>query len=462
MRLKKEKKGVLLFSVDPLDVEQEAIYFLQPIAAVIIALFDGERGPEDVACILSKAFDISMDSALRLVQKVLREFNEYFIEYSQDDDRKGLYKKYDPREFVYCNNEKEELLIRTETPINLVYVVTKKCLCRCIYCYANAGYRFEEKLLPFSRLIEIFDEAATIGVSTVMISGGEPFLRPDIIKVINYIKQKGLFVIISTRAGLSEEIVKQLKDAGLQKIQVSIDASNPKLANFLAGSKDCYQQAIQTIKLSIKNGIEVKTNTVITAYNINDIPNLIALLANLGVAEINLTPYARSLGRHRESLFASTEDLKRLLFWVEEYQGYSNLKKVTIRYADDVIRRLGNPQSRESFDQRLFCTAGKLGLVILPDGKVTICERLADVPQAIVGDLMSQTLLEIWNSEALLRLIYPEREKYRGTECYQCEQFDACTKAKGRCFVRSLIAYGTLCAPDPLCNLAPPIKQRLV
>jgi len=80
----------------------------------------------------------------------------------------------------------------------------------------------------------------------------------------------------------------------------------------------------------------------------------------------------------------------------------------------------------------------------------------------IVGDLMTQSIMEIWNGEPLKKLLYPDREKYLGTLCYNCTDFTRCNEVYGRCFLRSLIAYNTPYAPDPLCRRISNYSIRMV
>ncbi len=461
LRLRKEPYGVILFSDDPFEAEGWHLTTIPPAVALVMSTFDGYKEVDEINRFVAYIFKTPLKQAERFVERILKELHFCFTTYNAS--LRDLYPAYDPKEFAYrsvslTSGEKA----RPTAPLSLVYVVTESCNRRCQYCYADASPDkntvLKDRYLSLDRLQELFEEAGRLGVATVVFSGGEPFLRSDIVDIIGFVIQNGIFPWVSTKAGLSPSIVRKLSNAGLRRIQVSIDSLDPKIADRLTGSKGYFQEIIETIKLLMAQGIEVQTNTVVTSINIAQIPALIDYLVTLGIRDICLTPYARSLGRHKDELFTSYDDLKGLLTLTKQYE---DNKRVIVRYAGDLVLKMQKPRE-ESFIQRLFCSAGRLGVVILPDGKVTICERLQSTPQAIVGDVTEQSLTEVWNSKPIQELAYPQKEKYEGTECYTCTEYEECTNSRGRCFVRSLLTHETIFGPDPLCPRAPLSASRLI
>ncbi len=436
----------------------ERIVILHPIEAVALTLFDGTRDIDEVVEIISKAFNIEESEAERLVQRVLEACNMFLMRVEKRD--KPLH-NYNPLDYIF-HPEEVNTPFRLSTPISLVYITTFRCLRRCICCFAACDNKAYCEELPFDSLKKIFDEAADIGVKTVSLSGGEPFLRKDIIKIIEYILGKGMYVEISTKARISEECARKLSDIGLPEIQVSIDSHREEIQDKLAGVKGTFRDLVSTIRALVKYDIRVRTNTVITRYNINDIPELVKFLQRLGVSEILLTPYTRSLGRHREDLFPEAEDYAMLVARLEGLKEEMKKAKITLRY-EQVLRAYKYSVSPDKSETgiRPMCSAGRLGLVILPDGRVTICERLAHDQRFIVGDLKRESLIDVWNSSKLLAVIYPKRELYKGTVCYNCEEFEKCND-HGRCFVRALLAYGDPFTPDPLCPKSPKTCMRIM
>ena len=111
----------------------------------------------------------------------------------------------------------------------------------------------------------------------------------------------------------------------------------------------------------------------------------------------------------------------------------------------------------EAFAKRAFCTANTRNLVILPDGKVTVCEELYDYPEFIIGDLKKQTIRELWTSQKALSLFQQVQSTFPDdSACKNCEDFVECRQGKGVCYKNILKAYGIANwqYPDPGCPRA--------
>ncbi|HDD69455.1 MAG TPA: hypothetical protein ENG61_03755, partial [Candidatus Korarchaeota archaeon] len=138
---------------------------------------------------------------------------------------------------------------------------------------------------------------------------------------------------------------------------------------------------------------------------------------------------------------------------------------------DEVMERgtvLHRPKSIESLLSGLSiegapgCGGITLGMIVLPDGKVTICERLGTNPDFIYGDLSKQSIVEAWNSDRIKEILATfDRERFKGSPCYSCKEFDKCVGAGKLCYFRIVAVYGGMKVgvPDPLCPMSP-VKLR--
>ncbi|MBC7320614.1 radical SAM protein [bacterium] len=456
----REDNNIILYSKNILSSTYYAS--LHPITAMIIALFDGYRTVEEATKLTADILSLDTDKATKLIEYILHHFKEFFTEEPPSQNSKT----YNPKDFIFKPIKQQDGNMRFKVPMVLGYIITPICNKRCIYCHAGAPYKENKKVytsIPFSRIKEIIDESASIGISTILLSGGEPFLYIHIYELLSYIISKNIFPNISTKIGLSYKDALYLSQIGLKQIQVSLDAPNKEIVDFLTGVKGSFKEAITSIKSLVSAGISVNTNTVIISYNIKLIPQLIKLLDDLGVSIVNLTPYGRSFYKHKDILFPSTEDYEWLFSTIEDIRTKTSAKiNIRFEFPSTVEDGLEKIHTRRS-----ICTGGRAGLVLLPDGKVTICERIGDLEENllrnfIVGDLMTQSIMEIWNGEALKKLIYPDRGKYKNTLCYSCIDFIKCNEVYGRCFLRSLIAYNIPYAPDPLCDKVSNNSMRMI
>ncbi|CAG9059994.1 TPA: GTP 3',8-cyclase MoaA [Campylobacter coli] len=144
--------------------------------------------------------------------------------------------------------------------------VTQRCNFRCLYCMPKIPFNHQpkENLLSFEELFLFVKVAIDEGIEKIRITGGEPLLRKDLsvfIKMINDYK-KGLDLAITTNGFLLKDFAKDLKDAGLKRLNISLDTLESKKAKILA-QKDVLDSVLAGIDEALSVGLKVKLNTVV-------------------------------------------------------------------------------------------------------------------------------------------------------------------------------------------------------
>ncbi|HEB9420359.1 TPA: GTP 3',8-cyclase MoaA [Campylobacter coli] len=157
--------------------------------------------------------------------------------------------------------------------------VTQRCNFRCLYCMPKIPFNHQpkENLLSFEELFLFVKVAIDEGIEKIRITGGEPLLRKDLsvfIKMINDYK-KDLDLAITTNGFLLKDFAKDLKDAGLKRLNISLDTLESKKAKILA-QKDVLDSVLAGIDEALSVGLKVKLNTV-ALKGLND-DELISLL----------------------------------------------------------------------------------------------------------------------------------------------------------------------------------------
>jgi cyclic pyranopterin phosphate synthase len=121
----------------------------------------------------------------------------------------------------------------------------------------------KENLLSFEELFEFMKVAIDEGVKKIRITGGEPLLREDLDKFIKmiYDYEPSIDLAMTTNAFLLKGTAQKLKDAGLKRINVSIDTLKPEVAQDIAG-KDVLKNVLAGVDEALKVGLKVKVNMV--------------------------------------------------------------------------------------------------------------------------------------------------------------------------------------------------------
>lgn len=149
--------------------------------------------------------------------------------------------------------------------------VTERCNFRCQYCMPEKPFSWvpKENLLTFEELFMFIKVAIDEGVKKIRITGGEPLLREDLdvfIKMI-YDYAPDIDLAMTTNAYLLKSTAQKLKDAGLKRLNVSIDSLKPEVAQKIA-QKDVLQNVLEGVEEALAVGLKVKVNMV-PMYNMN-------------------------------------------------------------------------------------------------------------------------------------------------------------------------------------------------
>ena len=143
--------------------------------------------------------------------------------------------------------------------------VTERCNFRCQYCMPEKPFSWvpKENLLSFEELFEFIKVAIDEGVKKIRITGGEPLLREDLDRFVKMIHdyKNDIDLAMTTNAFLLKGAAKKLYDAGLRRLNVSIDSLKPEVAEVIA-KKDVLKNVLEGIEEALKVGLKVKVNMV--------------------------------------------------------------------------------------------------------------------------------------------------------------------------------------------------------
>jgi len=150
--------------------------------------------------------------------------------------------------------------------------VTSRCNFRCLYCMPNTPFEWEprENILSYEEMFEFLKLAIDEGVKKIRITGGEPLLRKDLDKFVNmlYSYKPSLDLALTTNGYYLPEYAEKLKEAGLKRVNISLDSLKPEIAAKIA-QKDVLEKVLKGIDAAVKAGLKVKLNTVVMK-GIND------------------------------------------------------------------------------------------------------------------------------------------------------------------------------------------------
>jgi len=160
--------------------------------------------------------------------------------------------------------------------------LTEKCNLRCTYCMPAEGVPLtpSSELMTADELFEIAKLFASEGVDKIRLTGGEPLVRKDFNKILQKLSTLPVSLALTTNAVLVDRFISQFKEAGLSKINVSLDTFNPKRFKKIT-LKSHFTKVKENIELLVQEGFEVKVNVVLLkGVNDDEIIDFIQWTAN--------------------------------------------------------------------------------------------------------------------------------------------------------------------------------------
>lgn len=139
-------------------------------------------------------------------------------------------------------------------PLWLLAELTYRCPLQCPYCSNPLDYAQHKNELTTQEWFDVFDQARQMGAVQLGFSGGEPLVRQDLEQLVAHAHQLGFYTnLITSGMGLTEQRISHLKQAGLDHIQISFQASDPVVNDALAGSKHAFEQKYEMCRLVKKS-----------------------------------------------------------------------------------------------------------------------------------------------------------------------------------------------------------------
>ncbi|HDV7395830.1 TPA: GTP 3',8-cyclase MoaA [Campylobacter jejuni] len=233
--------------------------------------------------------------------------------------------------------------------------VTQRCNFRCLYCMPKIPFDYQpkENLLSFEELFLFVKAAIDEGIEKIRITGGEPLLRKDLsifIKMINDYKSD-IDLAITTNGFLLKDFAKDLKNAGLKRLNISLDTLDHKKAKTLA-QKDILDSVLSGIDEALNLDLKVKLNTV-ALKNLND-DELISLLefAKSKKAQIRFIEFMENTHAYGKLQGLKRDEIIQILSQKYQIQLIKKDEKapVSIYKADDYEFGIIDPHSHEFCD----------------------------------------------------------------------------------------------------------------
>jgi pyrroloquinoline quinone biosynthesis protein E len=329
-----------------------------------------------------------------------------------------------------------------DRPFGLLAELTYGCPLHCPYCSNPLELAAYADELTTSEWLRVLAEARELGVLQLHLSGGEPLLRRDLLEIVHSARELGLYTnLITSALGLTSRRAEQLRDAGLDHVQISIQADEAELSDRIAGTPS-FERKLAAARLVKELGWPLTLNVVLHRQNIDRIADLLDLAEGLGTDRIELahTQYYGWALHNRDALLPSRAQLERADLVVRAAHERLQGRMEVIYVLPDYYGRYPKP-----------CMGGwgRRQLTVVPNGDVLPCPTAQTLPLPRAS-VRQHSLAWIWEESPLF-------QRFRGTDwmplpCRSCDRREV---DFGGCRCQAFQLTGDAARTDPVCHLSP-------
>lgn len=329
-------------------------------------------------------------------------------------------------------------------PVGILAELTHRCPLACPYCSNPVELDAREGELDTETWKRVFSEAAAVGVLHAHLSGGEPASRRDLVEIVKHCHDVGLYTnLITSGVGISEARMRELADAGLDHVQLSIQDAEAQSADRIGGYKGGFARKMDVAKWVNEVGIPLTVNAVIHRANIARAGRMVEFAVELGARRVEIahTQYYAWAYLNRKALMPSREQVEKAVAEVEAMRKTYAGKIVIDHVAPDYYARY--PKA---------CMGGwaKRTLNVTPHGKALPCHAAETIPGLEFWNVRDHSISDIWFNA-------PAFNAFRGDD-WMLEPCRSCPRKHqdyGGCRCQAMALTGDPRNADPICHLSP-------
>jgi radical SAM protein len=355
-----------------------------------------------------------------------------------------------------------------QAPFTIAWEVTRACAFACRHCRAEARPQRDPQELGTEEAFRLIDEIKRFGDPILVVTGGDPMMRPEVHELLAYAVQRGLRTSLTptTTRLVTPRALARVRDAGVGRVAISIDGPSAESHDTFRGVRGSFELALNIARGITEAGLSLQVNTTVSRYNIGLLDAMAELVGELGAVQWSLF-FLVPMGRARAADMISPEEHEQVFHWLYDLSRRApfDVKSTAApAYRRVVIQRERGGQRQAGASQPSLTVAGagyrfEDGLdrpvKAVNDGKgFCFISHTGDVcPSGFLplaaGNVRRQSVVEIYRTAPLFRSLR-DATQLRG-KCGRCEFREVCGGSRARAYA----VTGDYLAEDPSCVFQP-------
>jgi SynChlorMet cassette radical SAM/SPASM protein ScmF len=338
--------------------------------------------------------------------------------------------------------------------LNTYYAyLTGGCNLACQHCWLSPVYQPNGGTgghLDFRLFAQAIEEGLPLGLRSVKLTGGEPLLHPDFIKIVDLLRQKELGLTIETNGTLlTQELAGHLKEhSTLSHISVSLDGACAATHDPFRGVKGSFERAVQGIRYLVEAGFHPQVIMSLHAGNVDEIEALVRLAESLGAGSVKfnlIQPSGRGEVMTERGKVLGIEKLVELGRWVEGV--LQKQTELSLHYSWPVVFHSLKYLTHNGSD-----SCGIFGILgLLAGGQYAMCGIGVQIAELTYGQIGQDALAEVWGRHPMLEKLRQSLPVKLEGVCAEC-LFQA--QCLGSCVAENYHQSGRLTAAYWFCEQA--------
>ncbi len=339
-----------------------------------------------------------------------------------------------------------------EAPYIAALNLTRRCNLACAHCYLDAGVRAgggDKELSEAEALSVIGEIGAMTDGAMVVLTGGEPLMRPDLYRLAEYATSRGLMTVIGTNGVmLNPDRVDRLKRAGVAGVGISLDSLDSRHHDAFRGMDGAWERTMAGIDACRAAALPFQLHFSATDDNAHELDDMIAFAKSAGALALNVF-FLVCTGRGETVSNISPDSYERILQRVTRAAHEESALMVRAKCAPHFKRMAMEfdpawPITASHGYEAGACLAGTRYFRVTPEGGVTACPYM----EQEAGSVRESSLQAIWDDAPQFQALRAPKLQGR---CGLCEYRKLC----GGCRARPLARSGELMGEDFLCAYQP-------
>ena len=344
----------------------------------------------------------------------------------------------------------------TSPPFFVSFSITNKCNLSCKHCYSESTEKTLPDELSTSEALALIDDLARWKIGLLVIDGGEPLCRSDLLDVVAAASGGGIMTGVGSNGTLIDgTVARQMVKAGVSLVAISIDGADETTHDSFRGRAGAFREAMDGMSACREAGLRFQLGMVIRKQTMAQVPDMLRLAVESGAdaAEFfDLVPAGRArLQCQHECL--EPEERREVMEWLAQAQvecpilirvPACPMYPMLLKERDVRPRHIPMEALRRVPYYGRGCAAGMPSgyVTVLSNGDVHPCMLL----QVRLGNVRETGITRIWQDSPVLATL---RSGALKGECGACSHKAICAGCRGRAYEET----GDLLASDPGCWL---------